>query len=87
MSNKNAQEVKTHLLELFEDAFEHDGFSEIKIEIKILKRLQKEIILHYGKQYRYVLDTNTAKKNENHHQGELNNANGHSKNLMLEQNN
>ena len=64
MNNKKAIEVKNHLIELFDDAFEHDGFSEIKVEIKILKRLQKEIILHYGKQHRYVVDFANSKDQE-----------------------
>jgi hypothetical protein len=48
--------VKKQILSVLDDAFQHDGFSEFKVEIKILKRQQKEIIVHYGKQHRYVLD-------------------------------
>lgn len=49
--------VKNKLLELFDDVLTHDGFGEIKIEMRILKRQQKEVILHCGKQYRFVIDT------------------------------
>ncbi len=49
-------EVFTKLRTLFGESFEHDGFAEILIEFRILKRGQKEIILHSGKQYRYVVD-------------------------------
>lgn len=34
----------------------HDGFGEVKVESRILKRGQKEIIVHFGKQYRFVVD-------------------------------
>lgn len=54
--DNNSQTVKSKLLELFDEVLEHDGFGEIKVEMKILKRQQKEVILHCGKQYRYVID-------------------------------
>lgn len=50
------QQIKEKLLTLLDDVIEHDGFGEIKVEINILKRKQKEVILHCGKQYRYVID-------------------------------
>ncbi|WP_415882260.1 hypothetical protein ACMXYR_13120 [Neptuniibacter sp. QD29_5] len=51
-----ADPAKKKLLELFEDVLAHDGYGEIRIETKILKRQQKEVILHYGRQYRFVVD-------------------------------
>lgn len=36
---------------------EHDGYGEMSIDFRILKRGQKEIIIHCGKQYRYVVDS------------------------------
>ncbi len=57
--------VKQRLLNIFDDAFEHDGFSGFHVEIRILKRQQKEIIIHYGKQYRYVLDYLNLHKSSN----------------------
>ena len=42
--------------ELFEEAFTHDGFAEMRVEMRILRRGQKEVILHCGKQYRFVVD-------------------------------
>jgi hypothetical protein len=52
-SNK---EVKSKLLELYDEIFSHDGYGEMQVEIKILKKGQKEIIIHCGKQYRFVVD-------------------------------
>lgn len=56
MGNDQKEAVKKELLNIFEDAFRHDGYSDFSVEIKILKRKQKEVIIHYGKQYRFVLD-------------------------------
>ena len=46
------------MLEVFKDLLKHNGFGEFKVEIRILKRKQKEVIIHCGKQYRYVMDHN-----------------------------
>lgn len=43
-------------VELYEDAFSHDGFAELKVEIRLLRRGQKEVIVSYGKQHRFVID-------------------------------
>ncbi len=56
MGNGEKESVKKELLNIFEDAFQHDGYSDFRVEIRILKRKQKEVIIHYGKQHRYVLD-------------------------------
>lgn len=48
--------VLAKLNDLYREAFLHDGFAELKVEIRILRRGQKEVILHCGKQYRYVID-------------------------------
>ena len=51
----NAQ-VLDKLTGLYLEAFNHDGFAEIRVEMRILRRGQKEVILHCGKQYRFVVD-------------------------------
>lgn len=51
------QAVKLRMCELYDDLFIHDGFGEMRVEIRILKRGQKEVILHCGKQYRFVVDS------------------------------
>ncbi|WP_415882142.1 hypothetical protein [Neptuniibacter sp. QD34_54] len=58
------KEVLGQLFELYTDLFSHDGYGDIGVEIKILRRGQKEVILHCGKQYRYVLDCDSALANE-----------------------
>ncbi len=54
--NQTSQDVKLKLNELFDEMLHHDGFGDIRVEMKILKRQQKEVILHCGKQYRFVVD-------------------------------
>jgi hypothetical protein len=56
--------VLTQLIDLYSDLFSHDGYGDIRIEMKILRRGQKEVILHCGKQHRYVLDCDQAMKAE-----------------------
>jgi hypothetical protein len=52
----NVVDIISKVIDLFSDLFKHDGFGDIRIEIKILKRGQKEVIIHCGKQYRYVVN-------------------------------
>ena len=52
-----AEPVKNKLNELLDDVLLHDGFGDIRVEVKILKRKQKEVILHCGKQYRFIVDS------------------------------
>jgi hypothetical protein len=48
--------VKAHICRLFDELVGHDGFGTLTVELKLLRRGQKEVILHCGKQYRYVID-------------------------------
>jgi hypothetical protein len=57
LTNNQHEAVKAKVLELMDDVLMHDGFGDIRIEVRILKRKQKEVIVHCGKQYRYVVDT------------------------------
>lgn len=49
-------EVKSRLSALYDELITHDGFAEMRVEIRLLKRGQKEVILHCGRQYRFVID-------------------------------
>lgn len=42
--------------ELYEDLFSHDGYGHMELEMRFLKKGQKEIIIRCGKDYRYVVD-------------------------------
>ncbi|MDF7824168.1 hypothetical protein P4B35_09115 [Pontiellaceae bacterium B12227] len=51
------QDVKKRINVLYNMLVEHDGYGEMSIDFKILKKGQKEIIIRCGKQYRYVVDS------------------------------
>jgi hypothetical protein len=52
--------VKKRLLELVDELIAHDGFGSIRVDIRLLKRGQKEVIIDCGKQYRFVVDFQPA---------------------------
>lgn len=56
--------VLSQFIDLYSELFVHDGYGDIRVEMKILRRGQKEIILHCGKQHRFVLDCDQALKDE-----------------------
>ncbi|MFJ5445338.1 hypothetical protein ACIKP9_03775 [Methylobacillus methanolivorans] len=62
--------VKTCLINLLDELIEHDGFGSLKVDIRLLRRGQKEIIIDCGKQYRFVVDfqpaSNDANNNKHH---------------------
>ncbi|WP_078119201.1 hypothetical protein [Thiosocius teredinicola] len=53
-------EVLEKLTSLYRDVCAHDGYGDIRVEVRLLRRGQKEVILHCGKQYRYVVDFDAA---------------------------
>lgn len=54
-------DVLNRLVLLYQEVFAHNGFGEIRVEVRILKKGQKEVILHCGKQYRFVVDYSDSK--------------------------
>lgn len=50
------ESVKKRIEALYNMLIEHDGYGEMSIDFRILKKGQKEVIIHCGKQYRYVVD-------------------------------
>lgn len=54
------QEMHTAVLEklneLYHELYEHNGFGQLKMEMKFLKKGQKEVIINCGKEYRFVLN-------------------------------
>ena len=50
-------QVKKRINALYNMLVEHDGYGEMRVDFRILKKGQKEVIIHCGKQYRYVVDS------------------------------
>ncbi len=57
----NNDVILKKISELYLSLFEHDGFGEMRVEIKLLKKGQKEVIVYCGKQYRFVVDYDSQK--------------------------
>jgi len=56
MKTATNQEVLEQFAKLYKEVFAHDGHGNIRLEVKILHRGQKEVIIYCGKQYRFVVD-------------------------------
>lgn len=56
METATNEDVLDRFAELYHEVFAHDGYGDIRMEMKILRRGQKEVIIHCGKQYRFVVD-------------------------------
>jgi len=56
LTKSTNQDVISKLGELYRDIFDHDGYGDMRIEVRILRRSQKEVIIHCGKQYRFIVD-------------------------------
>lgn len=57
-------EVVNCMLSVYEGLIRHDGYADMRVEIKILKRGQKEVVVHAGKQYRFVVDYSSVAEGE-----------------------
>lgn len=44
------------LSELLDELLQHDGYGDLCVQVRILKRGQKEVLIQCGKHYRYVVD-------------------------------
>ncbi len=50
------ESVMARLSALYHELLTHDGYGELRVDVRILKRQQREVIITCGKQYRYVVD-------------------------------
>ena len=56
MTEQPSDRARARLCQLFDELLQHDGFGDLSVEMRSLKRGQKEVLIRCGKQYRYVLD-------------------------------
>jgi hypothetical protein len=47
--------AEAKLMELFRGMVDHHGFSELRVEVKLLKKGRKDVVLSSGKDYHFVL--------------------------------
>lgn len=59
---KEWQAARRQIGELLDMLLDHDGYGQLVVDLRILRRGQKEVIVRCGKEYRYVVDwpRNTA---------------------------
>ncbi|OPY70709.1 MAG: hypothetical protein A4E57_00326 [Syntrophorhabdaceae bacterium PtaU1.Bin034] len=48
--------VLVQIIDLYRDLFLHNGYGALRVEMRFLKRGQKEIFVICGKEYRFVVD-------------------------------
>lgn len=56
MNNTELKPIKSKLDQLINELFQHNGYGQIRIDMRVLKRGQKEVILICGKEYRFVVN-------------------------------
>jgi len=56
MEPRSITAVQSRLLSLLDEVLGHDGYGSIRVDVRLLKKGQKEVIVDCGKQYRYVVD-------------------------------
>jgi len=54
--SKEHDDVLEKLFSLYRDLFLHNGYGALRVEMRFLKKGQKEILLICGKEYRFVVD-------------------------------
>ncbi len=52
----SSEDVKNRLENLFDELLRHNGYGQIQIDMRLLRRGQKEVVLRCGKEYRFVVD-------------------------------
>ncbi|MEK8086771.1 hypothetical protein WNB94_10160 [Aquabacterium sp. A3] len=55
--------VRARLLTLLDELIRHDGYGSMRVDVRLLKRGQKEVIVDCGKQHRFVVDVPSAPSN------------------------
>lgn len=48
--------LKARLIQLLDEVLAHDGYGSVHVDVRLLKKGQKEVILDCGKQYRFIVD-------------------------------
>lgn len=56
LESAEVRRVRSTLMSVMDDLLLHDGFGHIEVDMKILKRGQKEVLISCGKEYRFVVD-------------------------------
>jgi len=55
-AGSEVERAKHRLLQAFDYIYEFGGFGRLEVDIKILKRGQREVLIRCGREYRFVLE-------------------------------
>jgi len=64
LESAEVREMRFTLMNVVDDLLLHDGFGHIEVDMKILKRGQKEVLISCGKEYRFVVNFTKPKPAE-----------------------
>ncbi len=56
LETQAVKRLKTRLNALVDEYLLHDGWGHLEMDMKILSRNQKEVIIRAGREYRFVVD-------------------------------
>lgn len=56
LDSQAVKRLKTRLNALLDEYLLHDGWGHLEMEMKILSRHQKEVVIRAGREYRFVVD-------------------------------
>ncbi len=52
----STEEIKNRLSSLFDELLRHNGYGQLEVNMRLLRRGQKEVVVRCGKEYRFVVD-------------------------------
>jgi len=64
LESPEVRHLRSTLMNVLDDLLLHDGFGHFEVDMKILKRGQKEILISCGKEYRFVVNFNNPRPGE-----------------------
>ncbi len=56
LEGEGVKRLKSQLNDLVDEYLLHDGWGHLEMDMKILARQQKEVVLKAGREYRYIID-------------------------------
>ncbi len=57
--------LKTRMNALLDEYLLHDGWGHLEMDMKILTRHQKEVVIRAGREYRFLVDFQNETQSEN----------------------
>jgi len=54
--SEDHDKVLSKIIDLYKELFQHEGYGALRLEMRFLKKGQKEILVICGKEYRFVIN-------------------------------